>query len=311
MLRSADSVIFRYGSLGPWGPTLGLARSIVAIGSLLTLVFTPTTSLIVKADQLERVCSGAVRISAYCTFSPGNYWIATLICVIILAWVASGFLPALSCIPHAWVAFSLSNTIATVDGGDQVAQNLALLFIPVFLFYPTLWHWNTDLLPSGLRVRRLIAWSSIFVIGFQAVILYAQSWIAKLAVPEWTNGTALYYWMNEATFGPPDIRGALTSAVLENPVLSGLATFSVLAVEAALSVSFLLRRNAKHKMLVLGLVFHLGIAVFLGLISFMFSMWALLIVYLGDLRDGGALRESLGRLRTKSAKLRLRQIRTQ
>src|SRR5271155_4570309 len=95
----------------PWGSGLGLARTILALGTLGTLLATTPKVLMspLAGEPPPPACGG---------LGHGGQ-IARFVCVAILLLVASGWRPRLTAIPHWYVAWSLIANATIQDGGDQ------------------------------------------------------------------------------------------------------------------------------------------------------------------------------------------------
>lgn len=111
-------------------------------------------------------------------------------------------------------------------------------------------------------------------------VIYFQSCVAKLPHAEWADGSALYYWINNYAFGAPDWLRPALSALAENPVGVAAMTWGPLVLEIALAAALLLPQRIRWMLLPAGVLFHLGIAVVMGLWSFAFAMWAGLLLLL-------------------------------
>jgi len=109
--------------------------------------------------------------------------------------------------------------------------------------------------------------------------MFFDAAIAKLSVEQWVDGTAIYYWMNHRDFGLPSHLFFL-SFLFENHITLPLFTYLSIIVESMLALGLFATRPIKKSLLLLGLLFHLFIALTFGLISFFFSMAAALVVYL-------------------------------
>lgn len=56
-------------------------------------------------------------------------------------------------------------------------------------------------LEVGATTGHLIARITLLLIQIQLAVLYLQASMAKLGVPEWADGTAMYYRSHHPTFG--------------------------------------------------------------------------------------------------------------
>ena len=269
--------------VSPYGSSLALARSLLALSTLLTVVFTPADALFLKSSSAPTgvVCDAvSARWSLFCT-TGGDSTAGLMIVVVVTLAVLSGFLPAVTCIPHWWISWSLNIGSPIRDGGDQVAAVLTLLIIPLAIFDRRRNHWQSD---RRWTIRRWwvrsIAWAALVLIWIQASIIYANAAIAKFAVPEWANGTAVWYWIQEPSFRPPPFFGWLAQAAQSSLAGAVLVNYGVLAVELLAAVLLFTRLEIRRMAFPLLLVFHLVIGVMFGLWSFFLSMAALLVLYL-------------------------------
>ncbi|MEU7435011.1 sporulation-delaying protein SdpB family protein [Streptomyces sioyaensis] len=152
-------------------------------------------------------CTGIRRLDAFCVTSSSHLDVVRWACVAVLLVTASGWRPRLTCIPHWYVAASFYTSSSIPDGGDQVASVLTLLLIPVALGDPRRWHWQR-LSPSADETSsELRRWTTVgaacftFAVQLQVAGIYFQSSIAKLSHQEWADGTAMYYWAFDPSFG--------------------------------------------------------------------------------------------------------------
>jgi antimicrobial peptide system SdpB family protein len=261
----------------PWSPVLGIARSLLALGTAGTLAFTDAGALFVPVYGRPDApyCSGPAAIGAFCLTDRAGLDIVRWLCVAVLLVVASGWRPALTAIPHWWIAFSVANSVSLPDGGDQVTQVLTLLLLPAALTDPRRWHWLPP--PRGAEItfasaRVGVATCLLFVARLQIAGIYFQSSVAKLSHAEWADGTALYYWLNHRTFGAPSWLQPVTDWMADKPsILAGL-TWGPLIIELALALSLLFPPRRRLWLLPAGILLHLGIAVTMGLWSFALAM---------------------------------------
>lgn len=145
----------------PWSYAYAVGRSVVAFSPLLTLLFNPPENLFpLTGDGATPTCTGLMeKVGLFCVVPSPS--IARFIGIAVLTAVVAGWAPRLTALPHVWVAVSLHNSMVGVEGGDQIAGNLALLLLPVALLDRRWWHWpireQSESLaePSDLRRRRL------------------------------------------------------------------------------------------------------------------------------------------------------------
>lgn len=179
----------------------GLSRTLLAAGTLGTLVCTDP-STIFGGNGFKGIPSVLREDLLFGLLQDHLFWARAIAgCVLLL--VISGYRPKLTALPHWWVTVSFAHGCAVPDGGDHVATILTLLMIPVAITDPRKNHWHAPV--TGESRRRVmaneVAWVTLQVMRIQVAFIYAYSAVAKLSVPEWANGTALYYWLTDPTIG--------------------------------------------------------------------------------------------------------------
>lgn len=277
----------------PWGSWLGLARTLIALGTLATLAFGSTDALFapVLGRDLAPYCSGIDAVSVFCLVPREQLTLVRWLCVGVLLVVASGWRPRWTALPHWWIAFSVYNSIAVPDGGDQATAVLTLLLLPVALADPRRWHWQRGSDGDGAARWAAAPWRVstavvlLVVVRIQVAVIYFQASVAKLGETEWVEGTSMYYWTADPVFGPADwLRPAVDAAVGHTLVLLAL-TWLPLAIEFALALGPLLRQRVRWLLLPLGAGLHLSIAAVMGLWSFSLVMVAACILLLTPLGE--------------------------
>lgn len=281
----------RPSSQSPWTNVYGLARSTLALGTFITLashhsdlLFRPMGGEV--SGMLQG--SGAAQWSLFNLTPPEHLEWARLFSVLVLLLVIIGWRPRITGVLHWWVSFSFASTAMLLDGGDHVAVVLSLLLLPITLTDNRRWHWSVanESDPGILsQLKRDTAVSAMWVIRLQVAIIYFHAGVAKLAVEEWVNGTALYYWFTNPIFGAPSWLEPVLLPLLTSPVGVTLLTWTVLLLEITLFLGLVIERRWRPALLVLGLSFHAGIILVHGLVSFFCSMAAALILYLRPLEQ--------------------------
>ncbi len=282
-----DGWIGTVETLNPWTNVYGLARSLLALGTLLTLTVTSTDTLFHPVRILDSPrCDGpAELLSLFCILPLGP---ARAVAVAVLVLVVAGWRPRWTAIPHWLVAFGVQASISLPEGGDQAASNLALLLLPVALTDRRRTHWcppDRDLRP----VASFAANVGLYLVRLQVMVIYLQAFIAKLFVPEWVDGTAVWYWLTDPNFGPAGIRRTIALSVASTPLGITLLTWGTLVVEALLAFGILATTKTRYGLLVVGILFHGLIAATMGLVSFTFVMWGALLLYLWPRTDRPAI----------------------
>ncbi|MFB4426945.1 sporulation-delaying protein SdpB family protein [Streptomyces sp. QL37] len=266
----------------PWTNVYGLARTLLALGTLGTLAFSSTGTLFrpVATQGDYPICTGPMRAGVFCLAPENGLTETRWLCVLVLLVVASGWRPRWTALPHAWVSFSLFSGIAIADGGDQVTVVLSSLLALAALGDPRRWHWQA--LPEGEAPRRrrtvLMGATGLVLARIQMSFLYFQSCVAKLPHAEWADGTAMWYWGHSLAFGAPGPLQPLVEPVLASAWGVALLTWIPLAIEIGLAASLLLAQHWRWRLFAAGIIFHLSIAAMMGLWSFALAMIGGLVV---------------------------------
>ena len=262
--------------------TVGLARTCLAIGSLITFVFSGP-HILFDDTEIDRLNFNGLydNINIFYLFGFEHIRIYYIVCVIILIWVISGYSPRITGVLHWLVSFSLFRSALIVEGGDQITVVLTLLLIPITLSDTRRNHWlryeqskDSNYLPAN------ISWT---LIRIQMAFLYLQSGVEKVyKLEDWKSGTALYYFFNDPVYGSADWINTPLNSLFLNGFISFFLCWGIIVFEIVLFGAFFMRKRKRRKLLVLAIIFHASIAVFLGLVSFFFAMAGGLILYLSS-----------------------------
>ncbi len=265
----------------PWTNVYGLSRSFLAISLLITLFLTGHDYLFpeINGKLIKAPMVGVENISIFNLFKD-NIIIAYIISILILIWVISGFLPQLSGVLHWWVSYSYITTGVIIEGGDQISEILTLMFIPVTIFDNRLNHWYEPK-SNKKEFAKAFVWSIYFVLSIQISIFYFHAGVAKLNVTEWVNGTAVYYWFTHNFFGITENFKSIFIYLLSFKYIVVFITWGTMVFEIILFGWIFMQRNKWNwKILFISAVlFHVSIAFIHGLVSFMFTMIGVLIIY--------------------------------
>lgn len=269
----------------PWTNVYGLARSLLAIGTLSTLVFHDPDVLFRPQGVHAHDLGGfglAARYSLFVVLDGGALEQARWLATGILLASAAGWRPRLLALPHWWVSFSLASSAVIVEGGDQVTAILTLLLLPVALTDRRAWHWGAppSISSAWQKVLALTAASAIIIVRVQVAIVYLVAAVAKLSVTEWVNGTALYYWFHHPLFGAPGWLMPALSSIMRSGMGITIMTWGVIIIELTLFSGLFMRDRYRSSLLSAGIIFHILIAMIHGLVAFSIAMVAALILYL-------------------------------
>jgi hypothetical protein len=152
------------------------------------------------------------------------------------------------------------------DGGD----NIALLVLCYMLF----------LIPAGAARARgsLSIWIhniAVLAIALQIVVVYSTAGLAKAYGNLWYHGTAMYYVSQVQWFSLPTMRN-----IFKSPVITTVASYASVLYELWFPVAVL--SPLRRLWIGIGILFHLGIAIFMGLITFSMMMIALDLFFISD-----------------------------
>ena len=125
-----------------WTNVYGTARSLLALGTLLTFLTTKTDVLFVEIGMRDGFCD-ALQISLFCLVE--NFLISKLIAIFILILVVIGWRPQITSIFHCWIMYSFANSATILDGGDHIGLIISLLILPISLTDKRKWHWNKNI----------------------------------------------------------------------------------------------------------------------------------------------------------------------
>lgn len=269
----------------PWTNVYGLARTLLALGTALTLIFSHSAYLFhpVLGSSTEPPfhTDHLFELGFFYLFGSERLEVARWAAAAVLLVVASGWRPRYTGWLHFWISWSLLVNGSLVDGGDQITSNIALLLMPITLTDSRRWHWQP---PSGEpcsgadQWRRLIAIWFFLLIRIQVASVYLHSAAAKFSVEDWANGTACYYWLTNPLFGT--WMSSLVNPIVANGLLVTAITWGTIMLEYVLSMGLLLARQYKAILLLMGIALHTAILVFHGLVSFSIAMFGALILYL-------------------------------
>lgn len=262
--------------------TYGLARSFLALSTLITLTCTDPQVYFNKAFFRIGPPENTVLPNWFYLWGPENVNLSAGIAAAILLWVISGYLPQLTGVLHAWITYSFFTASVIVEGGDQIAQIITLLLVPVCVFDKRLNHWH---LREYFHYRRpdavaYFCYSVVVLIQLQMAVLYLFAGADKIRVDEWADGSAIYYWFNNSPFGATPLLHLLFDPIVTNPLFTPLITWSVIVLELLLFAAFFMPPQTKKILLPAAIAFHFMIVLLHGLVSFFFAMAGGLILYL-------------------------------
>ncbi|MEC1682704.1 sporulation-delaying protein SdpB family protein [Bacillus mojavensis] len=283
MLENIKQTITGWDERNPWTNVYGLARSIIALSSLLTLLVNHPSLIMKPASGISSYPACKMNLSLFC-LGENNYMMLNLvrwICIAILVLVVIGWRPIITGILHWYVSYSLQSSLIVIDGGEQAAAVMTFLLIPITLTDPRKWHWSgrPDDAEGQRTLGKITAFISYFVIRLQVAVLYFHSTVAKLSQQEWVDGTAVYYFAQEKTIGFNGFFQALTKPFVTSPLVV-IPTWGTLLVQIVIFAALFAPKKHWRLILIIAVFMHEIFAVMLGLISFSVIMAGILILYL-------------------------------
>ncbi|TXD80823.1 hypothetical protein ESY86_17440 [Subsaximicrobium wynnwilliamsii] len=255
-----------------------IARTFLAFGLLITLIFNSNYTLF--GYDILHLNNPVFDYNFYYILRE-HLVLAKILSIIILLIVISGYFPRYSGILHWYITYSFFMSSDVADGGDHIASNITLLLIPLTLLDNRKNHWSHQIVSQG-NLKLYLMNSIYFLIAIQICAIYLHAFIGKLFVEEWKNGTAIYYWMTHNHFGINPIFKDFATQLLSNKFIVIIISWSTLALEFLLASCIILSQSNKKRYIFLfsGILFHFGIMLIHGLVSFFFIMSAALFIYL-------------------------------
>lgn len=184
--------------------------------------------------------------------------------------VLSGYFPRYTALLHVYLTFSLSTAIRLPDGGDEAAKIVTVFLAIICLADNRVNHWKIS---SGADSRLSpIAWAGWLGIRIQFSWIYISAAVGKVSVPEWQDGTAVYYVTRQAFFGYAGPLSDFALTLTSIPLASIAATWGTIILEMTVAVLILLPRNYRIAAVSLSMIFHIFIMVSIGLFSFGLAM---------------------------------------
>ena len=268
----------------PYSNVVGVSRSLLALGTLLTLLFNSSATLIqrnIEGTPFNPMLDPAEKINQFNFFlllGVEYFDLMRIAAILILMLVISGYYIKISCLLHWWISISFFFSSSVIDGGDQIAAVLSFFLIPLCLTDKRKNHWEN--IEPYISSKNLFGIFSVFLIRLQVAFIYLHAAVGKFEVEEWMNGTALYYWLNHSFFGSSDHLLPWINTILRYDWIVTMSTYGVLAFELALFLALAASKRYRKTLLPWAIAFHFLIIIFHGIFSFFFSIVAGLIIYL-------------------------------
>lgn len=264
-----DDLTRSLGSFDHRGRWFGIGRSLIALSTLSTLVFTPMRALVVPVGGLSGPnCTSIRRVSLLCVGDPASgLEVRRYVMIVVLLLVVIGLFPRWTAIPHAYVAFTMSASTSLPDGGDAIAATLTMLIIPLCLADSRRWQWQGATSPLPITWAA-IALPALIAVRLQLAFVYLDSAISKFGVDDWSNGTAEYYILRDPGFGDAGLFHRVWLALSSHPWGAIGLTWGAIVVEIAIGLTLLFSWRWRVVALGLDVALHSVIIMTMGLFSF-------------------------------------------
>ncbi|WP_340067169.1 sporulation-delaying protein SdpB family protein [Ascidiimonas aurantiaca] len=262
-----------------WTNTLGLARTLLALGTVFTLLVN-SNAVLFNTLALNEKPSLLQGFGLF--YLLKDYLVlAKTIAIFALLLVLSGYYPRYTGIIHWYISYSFFSSCNLIDGGDHITAVITFLLLPITITDSRKSHWDPPVYSKN-TIRSILARSFLTLVKIQVCAIYFHSFVGKAAATEWVNGTATFYWLTHEYFGIHATLRPLFLWLLSNAFAVTIVTWGTLAVEFLLSAGIVLDKNSPKRkwFLITGILFHFSIVIVHGLASFFFAVSAGLILYL-------------------------------
>jgi hypothetical protein len=151
------------------------------------------------------------------------------------------------------------------DGGDNLIAILLIYacFMDVGAHF-TLQGTPTKMLSGRASALTVLHNTALAACSVQVCIVYFVAGLAKARGHTWLDGSALYNSMADLEFGWPGVRELLYNNGLVLSIAGPLTVF----FQISFPFFFYLNRKSRLAILAVAICFHLGIGIFMGLVSF-------------------------------------------
>lgn len=261
---------------------LAIARTVIAVAQLTTLLFSQWNSFFIPSGGVGfgPDCTGIAKIGAYCLLWPmGGVGLPSAVMIVGLLVVLSGYFPRYTGMLHAWLTLSFSAAIKLPDGGESVAQIVVLLLAIVLLADPRINHWHRE--DTRKSVFAPVSWGAWHTIRLQLVWIYLNAAITKTAVPEWQDGSAIYYFTLDPMFGTAGPLGGLFDWLATQPITVLGMTWGAIVIEMSIAILLLGPSKYRSGAFWLSALLHTMFIVMIGLWSFALIMIAAVMIATG------------------------------
>ncbi len=211
------------------------------------------------------------RFNGSVAWSEILYWCGTVVSILF----AIGIAPRITGILfYICVRSVMNRNYMSLDGGQNLLQILAFFL----MFANSGEHFviigRTDaptLVRTVLKKMRptlaIVHNGAMSLIAGQVCMLYFWSGFYKVSGHKWQDGTAIYYVMRANEFSLP----GLSPFIFHSAILVTALTYATLVFQMSFPV-LMWNKRVKPFLFVAAVSFHLGIAIFMGLVAFSMTM---------------------------------------
>lgn len=253
-----------------------IGRTFIAGAQLLTIALTKPSNLFAPQSGVPAFphCEGTVqKLSVYC-IPHMDQSLATVLLGAIFVWVISGYRPRYSAVFHWWASLSVGVSWSLPDGGEAIARIITLLLIPVCLAYPYASGWSASRLRPISANLNILSFVFLWSIRAEMAFIYFDASISKFGVPEWVDGSAMYYIARGSMFGVSGPLAAPYLWITRIPAGVIFITWSALLIEILIAVFILFSDNkyCRRAAITSDILLHAGIGILMGIWSFSLIM---------------------------------------
>jgi antimicrobial peptide system SdpB family protein len=154
------------------------------------------------------------------------------------------------------------------DGGDNLAA--LLMFYACFADVSARFSWSARAYPRRepttllQKCAGMLHNTALAAMTVQVCLVYAVAGLTKVQGETWQDGTAIYYAFRTAEFAWP----GFSEKVYASPYVVNVLSYVTVAVQIAFPFCVALNTRARRAILAVAIGFHLGIAAFMGLVTF-------------------------------------------
>lgn len=260
------------------GHILPLVRFVLAFSLLITLLCNTYDNLFPIEIEIISNYSPSIffeKINFFYVFRD-NKGLCYVLSILILLITMFGFFPFVTGILQWYLIFSFVNISPVVDGGDQINSIICFLLIPINMLDFRVNQWRLEKTVS--LFNKFVGYVCYILIKVQVAIVYLHASVGKFVVPEWADGTAVYYWLQHEIYGFE--YWDIISFIFKNSFFTSTITWGSVLLELLLFCAIFMTQKYKKYLFVLGVLFHFLIFIFLGLFSFFLVMTSALLIYL-------------------------------